>query len=130
MRRSAEDIRAAVLAGLGAGTLSATSSKTALREVLALSWKSAQVWHEQLPALAAQVVLSPGQTSIEDELERITDAQGEVAQAFLAVAEDDLSGPDTQELDLVFDLGEQPTGDTGVDITGGAGVARVLEAVA
>jgi hypothetical protein len=130
LRRSAEDIRAAVLAGLGAGTLSATSSKTALREVLALSWKSAQVWHEQLPALAAQVVLSPGQTSIEDELERITDAQGEVAQAFLAVAEDDLSGPDTQELDLVFDLGEQPTGDTGVDITGGAGVARVLEAVA
>jgi hypothetical protein len=130
-RRSAEDIRAAVLAGLAAGTLSATSSKTALREVLALSWKSAQAWHEQLPALATEAALGQGQTSIEDELEQIADAQddteGEDVENFLAAAEaglDDLSGPDTQELDLVFDLREQPEGDPDAD------VARVLEAVA
>jgi hypothetical protein len=76
-RRSPEQIRSDAVAALESGALSATSSRTTVRDVLGLSWKTAGVVHAQLPALALGEL--SGQTSIDQALSEQADqadAQG------------------------------------------------------
>jgi hypothetical protein len=116
-RRSPEQIRVDAVAALAAGALSATSSRTTVRDVLGLSWKTAGSVHEQLPALAAEVAEVPGQTSIDDALAEQADEAAESA-AELGEPEQALdgAGPEPGEAEVLADAVQGEAGRRGLAV--------------